>query len=212
MVHTRAYCTYLRTVHTRAHCAYSCTLHIPAYCTYHATNVAGLHVKNNHCAELEISVLVGGYYCTYSRTVHTRAHCAYSCTLSQVPSATGRRPLPRPKSYGFLRFVQPPPATQAASSADEIRSSVRFSLKLALPPRRNRYSGGEIAGAGWATRPCWGGATASPSPLVGEGWGGGREAVARRCSTHRPPPPTPPHKGEGRDFAAPSQRNLARRA
>src|SRR5262244_89307 len=36
-----------------------------------------------------------------------------------------------------------------------------------------------------------GGAAASPSPLWGRVGVGGREVVARRCSTRRPPPPTP---------------------
>src|SRR4029077_1482239 len=36
-------------------------------------------------------------------------------------------------------------------------------------------------------------APAAPSPLVA-----GREVTARRCPIARPPPPTPPHKGEGR--------------
>src|SRR5215831_16686604 len=172
-------------------------------------------------------------YCTYSRTLCILVHAVHTHVLYIL--ATGRRPLPRSKSYGFSRFVQPPPATQAAYPADEIRSSVRFSLKPALPPRRNRYSGGEIAGVVWATCPRCGGAAASPSPLWGRVGVGGREVVARRCSTRRPPPPTPPQPnlaiarvrplnkvtevgnsrlrlGEGRDFAAPSQRNLARRA
>src|SRR5262249_10511932 len=38
----------------------------------------------------------------------------------------------------------------------------------------------------------------APSPLVGEGWGGGGAVMHQRCLTQSPPPPTPPHKGEGR--------------
>src|SRR5712671_3465064 len=41
-------------------------------------------------------------------------------------------------------------------------------------------------------------ATSSPSPLVGEGRGGGSCRGALSCSAPQPPPPTPPHKGEGR--------------
>src|SRR5713226_1640753 len=38
----------------------------------------------------------------------------------------------------------------------------------------------------------------APSPLVGEGWGGGwRDRARHRHVVARPPPPTPPHKGEG---------------
>src|SRR5262249_30346943 len=40
-------------------------------------------------------------------------------------------------------------------------------------------------------------ARSAPSPLVGEGWGGGRAVTHGRCLTPRPPPLTPPHKGEG---------------
>src|SRR5580700_355425 len=39
---------------------------------------------------------------------------------------------------------------------------------------------------------------ATPSPLVGEGRGGGSCRGALICRIARPPPPTPPHKGEGR--------------
>src|SRR2546430_1416665 len=37
----------------------------------------------------------------------------------------------------------------------------------------------------------------APSPLVGEGWGGGDAVTRQRCLTQPPPPLTPPHKGEG---------------
>src|SRR5207249_847558 len=37
----------------------------------------------------------------------------------------------------------------------------------------------------------------APSPLVGEGWGGGSFVRQRRRDKLRPPPPTPPHKGQG---------------
>jgi glycosyltransferase 2 family protein len=37
----------------------------------------------------------------------------------------------------------------------------------------------------------------SPSPLVGEGRGGGSFSKAPRCPDAGPPPPTPPHKGTG---------------
>src|SRR5215471_11089827 len=33
---------------------------------------------------------------------------------------------------------------------------------------------------------------------LGEGWGGGSRRGALKCHISRPPPPTPPHKGEGR--------------
>src|SRR5262245_27002083 len=39
-------------------------------------------------------------------------------------------------------------------------------------------------------------ARCAPSPLVGEGWGGGG-AGEHRGPTSGPPPLTPPHKGEG---------------
>jgi hypothetical protein len=44
----------------------------------------------------------------------------------------------------------------------------------------------------------------SPSPLVGEGGEGGREATRNRQrmrDTSRPPPLTPPRKGEGNSIA-----------
>src|SRR5215813_7734805 len=41
-------------------------------------------------------------------------------------------------------------------------------------------------------------AAATPSPLVGEGRGGGSCRGALKCHISRPPPPTPPRKGEGR--------------
>src|SRR5215471_3577851 len=44
---------------------------------------------------------------------------------------------------------------------------------------------------------CGDGAAAS-APLWGRVGVGGREVLARRCPNARPPPPTPPHKGEGR--------------
>src|SRR5579864_2920640 len=47
----------------------------------------------------------------------------------------------------------------------------------------------------------------APSPLVGEGRGGGSSERARSCLIPRPPPPTPPHKGEGRKFAVPCCNN-----
>jgi serine protease inhibitor len=41
-------------------------------------------------------------------------------------------------------------------------------------------------------------ARSAPSPLVGEGWGGGWRVYGNVGATiSRPPPPTPPHKGEG---------------
>src|SRR5580700_3518923 len=45
----------------------------------------------------------------------------------------------------------------------------------------------------------------APSPLVGEGWGGGWRVRQRCASISGPPPPTPPHKGEG---SAPSARHV----
>src|SRR5262249_58415470 len=39
-------------------------------------------------------------------------------------------------------------------------------------------------------------ARCAPSPLVGEGWGGGWQCCAR-CAKRPPPPLTPAHKGEG---------------
>src|ERR1700730_18986708 len=47
-------------------------------------------------------------------------------------------------------------------------------------------------------------ATTSPSPLVGEGWVGGREVVAMLCRFSRtPPPPPPPPPGGGGGRAPP---------
>src|SRR5262245_64506592 len=50
----------------------------------------------------------------------------------------------------------------------------------------------------------------APSPLAGEGWGGGWCSKDDDCvdgeQTARPPPPTPPHKGEG---STPSARRYA---
>src|SRR5215470_9818716 len=48
-------------------------------------------------------------------------------------------------------------------------------------------------------------AAAAPSPLVGEGWGGGSHGGGRQCYVRRPPPPTPPHKGEGSRLAGSSR-------
>jgi len=54
-----------------------------------------------------------------------------------------------------------------------------------------------------------GGAAAIPSPLVGEGWGGG----SGRCGTEMPPPttptPNPSPQGGGEEFAARPQNKLA---
>ena len=59
----------------------------------------------------------------------------------------------------------------------------------------------------------WPLARCAPSPLVGEGWGGGwRDDVhaSPRANLPRPPPPTPPHKGEGSGEAAfPHERDRA---
>jgi hypothetical protein len=41
-------------------------------------------------------------------------------------------------------------------------------------------------------------ASSSPSPLAGEGRGGGWCGLATTVRYSRPPPPTPPRKGEGR--------------
>jgi hypothetical protein len=42
-------------------------------------------------------------------------------------------------------------------------------------------------------------------PLVGEGWGGGDAFGNSSASIARPPPPTPPHKGEGSPPSAPQR-------
>src|SRR5262249_1654983 len=67
-----------------------------------------------------------------------------------------------------------------------LRSAVRGSLKL----KRVRCEWNQWVGsAGPRFR-------RAPSPLVGEGWGGGwlLDGTSKQL---RPPPPTPPHKGEG---------------
>src|SRR3989442_10068836 len=55
--------------------------------------------------------------------------------------------------------------------------------------------------------PCWGGtpqglriSRSVPPPPWGGGVGGGARAEGHRCKLARPPPPTPPHKGEGRSL------------
>src|SRR6266566_3042964 len=45
-------------------------------------------------------------------------------------------------------------------------------------------------------------------PPCGGGWGGGSCRGAQECKLARPPPPTPPHKGEGRSSRLSSSLNL----
>src|SRR5439155_10606589 len=61
-----------------------------------------------------------------------------------------------------------------------------------------RRIGGEravIAGSQQVSASC--DARPAPSPLVGEGWGGGSRDWAQLPPIARPPPPTPPHQGGG---------------
>src|SRR5262249_53193911 len=79
---------------------------------------------------------------------------------------------------GRMRTPSPAASTMARRGTGEPEDLVMCSSNRACEP---------------ATEP-----RATPSPLVGEGWGGG----ACRGGTEVPhlpaPPPTPPHKGEGR--------------
>jgi hypothetical protein len=77
------------------------------------------------------------------------------------------------------------------------RSKSRGTRRCLLPPpNRNRLLPISIA------------PSSGRNPRIrGFDWGragvGGREAVALKCQTARPPPPTPPHKGEGRRSIVP---------
>src|SRR6516225_5257551 len=59
------------------------------------------------------------------------------------------------------------------------------------------------------TRLNCGQAAATPSPLVGEGWGGGSGGCAADEPHSTTPTPNPSPQGGGEEFAAPLQRNLA---
>ncbi len=106
---------------------------------------------------------------------------------------------------GIANFYTPEACADAAAAA-----LTRRLPRLAPPPGGGRSPAERAGGGGSDAREASreGAALSSPSPLWGRVGVGGHEVLAETCHISRPPPPTPPHKGEGRGCAASASRQV----